>query len=309
MLFTSGNIPYRGVEVVIHRVIPITQLLDLEEGGPLPPEMLESSFDKMTYIIQQIDNAVKRCLNYPITIAHDFDFTMPAPRSHAILGISVDSKSFALYDYSLKLQYSPDIEHWYDESLLDRNDRYVRLSIDGGQTWGSPIDLNGLQNMILEKTKEYRDNAMNSATAAHISAMVAQDSAAVAFGTSASVWNAFTVYSFPDVVAYIDGHTYRCRGECVGPDQPPVVEGVENTTYWTRLTLAYGNIFEYDENQDLMPAMAILFPWIGPFELDENGDIMPPDMPIEFEWIDGLSFRDVDLVNAFEDGGTFEGGM
>ena len=252
ILFKPEYIPQQDVEVVIHRVIPIMQLLDLEEGGPLPPEVLESALDRMTYIAQQIDNAVKRCLSFPITTVYDFNFTMPTPRPYAFLGISADGTTFALYDeYILKLQYSPDLENWYDESVPERNDRYVRISVDGGQTWGSPVDMNGLQSMALAETKTYRDEAIEAAA-------IAQDSAARAFGAAAPAWSAEEVYSFPDVVAYVNGHTYRCKGTGVDASNPPVLNGEDNEEYWTRLTLSPVEVipktfFEYDDNGDLMP--------------------------------------------------------
>lgn len=513
--FNVDEIPAENVDVTIHRVIPILQLLDLEEGGPLPPEMLESAFDRMIYIAQQLSNAINRCLSFPVYAEYDFDPTVPEPKAYAVLGVSADGKSFHMYDeYVLKIQYSPNLEDWYDESSLERSDRYVRLSINDGQTWGSPIDLNGLQNAMVTQALAYKNAAADSAAEAAASALeaqeaatsasasasnaeayatvaqdakedveasaasaalsalnaatsassaqasattaqnaktdaqaaassaslsasealgyrnaaegfaltaqasaegiqeaeesaresatlannaklaaqvaaeeaqahssdaaayafyaqteaesaenaktaaetakadaeaakslaeassldaassasaaqsakidaqlasaaareseiaantyktaaeassaaaqtaaanantykadaqqaaaVAQDSASAAFGAAAPAWSASSTYNFPDVVAYTDGHTYRCKGTNVGSDNPPVIDEAENSAYWTKLTLAYGSsAFDYDENNDLMPALTILLPLTGPFVLDELYDLMP----------------------------------
>jgi hypothetical protein len=250
--FNIDEIPAENVDVTIHRVIPVLQLLDLEEGGSLPPEVLETAFDRITYIAQQISNAINRCLSFPVYAEYDFDPTVPEPKAYAVLGVSADGKSFYMYDeYVLKIQYSPNLEDWYDESVPERNDRYVRISVDGGQTWGSPVDMNGLQSAALAETKAYRDEAVEAAA-------VAQDSAARAFGAAAPAWSAEEVYSFPDVVAYVNGHTYRCKGTGVDASNPPVLNGEDNEEYWTRLTLSPVGVipktfFEYDDNGDLMP--------------------------------------------------------
>ncbi len=271
VLFMPGYIPAQDADVVIHRVIPVMQFLDLEEGGPLPPEMLESSLDRITYIVQQIDNAVRRCLLSPITMGQDFDFTMPTPKPYTVLGISVDGKSFTLYEYSLKLQYSPNLTDWYGESSLSRNDRYIRISIDGGKTWGSPVDLNALQNLMLHETLIARGDAVEAkdiALAAASSANQAKEDAIEAKDLTLAAahvlpWDESKTYSFPDLVARPDGHTYRCIGENIKGLPFP-----ESSPFWVCITT---------------------------FVSMDIGD----------EWIDGLGFEDINPEDIFGDGGTF----
>ncbi len=107
--------------------------------------------------------------------------------------------------------------------------------------------------------------------------------AETAFGASAPAWEEnYDVggvptpreYNFPDVVAYIDGHTYRCIGSNVtdAPTNDP-------SSGWQRLTIKASGFFEFDIEGDCMPAIAVVLEVghtdDGGFELDLSGDVMP----------------------------------
>lgn len=87
------------------------------------------------------------------------------------------------------------------------------------------------------------------------------------FAATARAWNSTTTYSYPDVVAYTDGNTYRCIGTSVKGEIP------SSSAYWVKVTLDGENFFEIDEAGNLMPTTSPTYS--SRFELDSNGDIMP----------------------------------
>tara|TARA_Y100001972_G_scaffold127695_1_gene185411 strand:+ start:35065 stop:37062 length:1998 start_codon:yes stop_codon:yes gene_type:complete len=60
--FTSGNIPATGETVVIRRVTAQTQNLDLVENDPFSAETVESAFDKLTSINQELQEQLDRSI-------------------------------------------------------------------------------------------------------------------------------------------------------------------------------------------------------------------------------------------------------
>lgn len=95
--------------------------------------------------------------------------------------------------------------------------------------------------------------ATTKAAAASADALLAEASANIAFGAAAPAWSEHTLYNFPDVVAYTDGHTYRCTGtDIIGYEQAPGI-GPYN---WQQISVEIGRqFFEHDENGDYMPAL------------------------------------------------------
>ena len=60
--FTSGNIPASGETVVLRRVTPQTQGLDLIENDPMPADNIETAYDKLTAISQELQEQVDRSI-------------------------------------------------------------------------------------------------------------------------------------------------------------------------------------------------------------------------------------------------------
>jgi len=116
-------------------------------------------------------------------------------------------------------------------------------------------------------------NAAASQQAAANSAIEAAQSAAEAEvsaqAVSPSAYDSATTYNFPDVVAYTDGYTYRCIGTNVTGEDP------STSSNWARITTVYGDFFDTDINEDLMPASSPQYS--NDFDLDSNGDIMPKE--------------------------------
>lgn len=84
-------------------------------------------------------------------------------------------------------------------------------------------------------------------------AALAEGYANIAFGASAPAWDAATTYNYPDVVAFTDGHTYRCTGSNVlGASYSPVTSKQD----WQRISVEQGRqFFEHDENGDYTPTL------------------------------------------------------
>lgn len=84
-------------------------------------------------------------------------------------------------------------------------------------------------------------------------------------------WDASTVYSYPTVVSYTDGNTYRCIGNNVPAGTTP-----DTSQEWVRITMLGGDdYFDIDLQGSLMPAVnpTFAYNWV----LDANGCIMPRD--------------------------------
>lgn len=86
---------------------------------------------------------------------------------------------------------------------------------------------------------------------------------------SVPAWNSSTVYSYPQVVAYTDGNTYRCIGMNVPAGEAPNI-----SQNWVRISVLGGDdYFDVDINGSLMPALNPTFAYS--WQLDEDGNIMP----------------------------------
>lgn len=174
----------------------------------------------------------------------------------------------------IKIQYSNEGSSWHDIPL--ETDRYLRFSTDNGVSWSDAIYFNNLVETLVwvEKAKQWAENPENvevepdkysalhhalraarSEFNAEAAALDAAESAAAAFGAAAPAWDSATVYNFPDVVAFTNGHTYRCIGTNI--TSAPNINGIDNEADWTRITVvAPDGFFEIDENGDIMPKIA-----------------------------------------------------
>ena len=87
--------------------------------------------------------------------------------------------------------------------------------------------------------------------------------------TTPPAWVEGTAYSYPDVVAGPDGHTYRCIGTGIMTNPVTDING------WTRITIGPTSAFEHDVDGNLMPS----FPPVASSEWDIDGDgnIMPKE--------------------------------
>ena len=127
-----------------------------------------------------------------------------------------------------------------------------------------------------ENAQTSETNASDSATQANTQANNAAESAQQAQAAlagiaaySAPAWDSTTVYSYPAVVAYTDGNTYRCIGSNVVAGTIPAT-----STDWVRISVLGGDdFFEIDMQGSLMPSVNPTFAYS--WQLDSDGNIMP----------------------------------
>jgi hypothetical protein len=95
-VLTGGSItmtvaPPSGTTLVISRNVPLTQETDLQPNDRLPAETLEQSLDKLTMLVQQIDETTDRTLKYPLTDSTSISSTLPASSDRAGKFLKFDS--------------------------------------------------------------------------------------------------------------------------------------------------------------------------------------------------------------------------
>ncbi len=95
-VLTGGSItmlvaPPSGSTLVISRNVPLTQETDLQPNDRLPAETLEQSLDKLTMLVQQIDEATDRTVKYPLTDSTSISSTLPASTDRAGKFLKFDS--------------------------------------------------------------------------------------------------------------------------------------------------------------------------------------------------------------------------
>jgi hypothetical protein len=66
-----------GITLVLLRNTDMTQEADLEDSGVLRLETLEDEYDKLTMIVQEIQEELNRCLKYPKSDSSDLSAELP----------------------------------------------------------------------------------------------------------------------------------------------------------------------------------------------------------------------------------------
>lgn len=90
---------YSDVTVTIYRIIPITQENEFLRGGDVPPDVLNSSFDRATAVDQQSDSKLSRSISCPITDPDGLILEVPTVelRKNKIIGFD-ENGNIAVYD-------------------------------------------------------------------------------------------------------------------------------------------------------------------------------------------------------------------
>jgi hypothetical protein len=227
------------MQIILLRVVNITQDVDLVNGGAFYAETIETSLDKLTAITQQLDEEVARSFKW--SPAHTGEETDPAT---FIISLNESVAAAALSETNAAASEANALSSANNAATSETN------------------ALNSANNAAISET-----NALNSANSATISETNAAASAATALGASASAWVITTTYNYPDIVAYTDGYTYRCIGANILGEIP------STSINWVRAAVVYNDFFDIDEDGGLMPALSPLYS--ADFELDSNGDIQP----------------------------------
>lgn len=130
-----------------------------------------------------------------------------------------------------------------------------------------------LSKQFSEEADNSAQEALQSASSASSSSYEAARAAAQAEQSAQTTlpdaYDSSKTYSFPDVVVYQDGNTYRCIGTEVTGEDP------RTSNNWVLVSTVYGDFFDLDSDGALMPALNPIYS--HDFEIDDDGNIMPKE--------------------------------
>jgi len=193
--------------IMIKRVTEQTQTKDYVEGGNFPAESHEEGLDKLTRIVQELQEEVKRCLKMPDTDDEDLDMEIPntVDRSSKWLGFGPGGEPTGVQTTPDTVAVSPFAETVLDDAdaeaacdtlgALDvNNDDLSDIDgdlddIDDGTTYqrvaAGFVDANGK----IEKIKS--DCALESATTRYYSvSLIGREDAATIYSNGGTLeWN------------------------------------------------------------------------------------------------------------------------
>lgn len=244
--------------ITIYRQTDIDQLTDLGDKYPLP--QIESMSDKLTEILQEHDESLARTIKVPIG-----DPETP------------EEKWFNLQTYVSEAAGSAEaVANSATEAAGSAAAAANSATAAAASADEATFQAGAAEGSARRAAKSAIDADLNATRAAQsqtaaIANLVGRAENAVAAINAYAVppWNAGTVYSYPAVVSYTDGQTYRCIGENVPAGTTP-----PSSPLWMRITTRGGDDFwDIDVWGGYMPAEdpTCSFSW----ELDGNGDVMP----------------------------------
>lgn len=83
--------PGNGVEIFIKRALALTQPIVLPIVGELPAKTLEKGYDKLTMLMQQLEEEINRCFKLPTTYTGSVVVETNTPAAFDILRINADA--------------------------------------------------------------------------------------------------------------------------------------------------------------------------------------------------------------------------
>lgn len=316
-----------GWKLVVYRETPLTQLTDLGEKYPLP--IIETGWDKLTYIVQELAETLSRCLKNNISggetiekmvqLIKDSTASAGTSASKAASSASAASASAGEASTSASNAKTSEANAKTSETNAAKSQAGANVSEKAAATSAQIAQTNAtlardakaaVQQMAgdvstwrtqaaassanaaksesgaagsAQTAKNYADDAEVSAdhalasaqqaasaqSAASVAQAETQRIAAAASAMDVPAWDATTVYSYPAVVAYTDGQSYRCVGTDV-----PAGETPNTSKWWVPLTVRGGDDFwDIDIAGGIEPQEQprISAAWC----LDDDGNIMP----------------------------------
>lgn len=115
--------------LTITRVTPGTQLLDLEYNDRLPAQLVEDALDKLTFAVQELQNA--RAVTFPPAepVGNDTELPEPAARANCVLGFDENGEAII---YELPIPVVP--------LAPPDSGTYVLASVDGVLEWKGTVN-------------------------------------------------------------------------------------------------------------------------------------------------------------------------
>jgi len=243
-------------KIIIYRQTPVNQLEDLGDKYPLP--LVEAMVDKATMLLQEMDEKVSRA----VTVEKGDVETPEQLKTRLIEGsrnaaASAEAAAISATNAARSERNAANSEAnaaeseanaAVSESSASASANAAAATVQEGQT-------------ILASTAEYARQAAQDAAGIHESAIPA--------------WNPSIVYSYPTMVAYTDGHNYRCIGQDVPAGTIP-----STSPKWVLVTNINGDdYFEIDMFGNLQPRVDPSYS--ASWELDEDDNIQPRGLETE----------------------------
>lgn len=238
----TGDPIASGYKIAIYRLTPVTQDAIFPDVYPYPA--VSRALDKMVMIIQDQYGLLTSKFGDAKTI---FDIGidkvlnyMLASKKSADDALTIKNQTQAIYDKG-----KSDINTLYDNANVAAND-------------------------LKNKTEAAAVNAQNSETGAKGYRDQAEALLANSKALESDTFDPLKTYSYPMVVSYTDGYSYRCIGVNVKGENP-------NTSHnWVRASVITNDFWDIDNNGGLMPAVSPTYS--ADFELDGQGNIEPKEV-------------------------------
>jgi len=293
-------------KIVIYRDTPISQLEDLGQKYPLPiiedmvdkaTMILQEQSEKLgrAVLVEMGGDKTPQDISYDITHLKEYrDEAYASKVAAAASATTASQKATAAANSATAAANSATTTAGYKasvESTVNSFNSTVTTAVNTAVAAATQNAQTLLNNAVSAATADalgYANSASTSATAAANSAnaaaqsaqqgesvlasaaqyarQAAQDAAGI-HASAIPAWDADTVYSYPDVVAYTDGGTYRCIGEDVEAGTLPT-----DRDNWVLIAAVNGDdFFEIDLWGGLQPRE---YPsYSSSWELDDDDNI------------------------------------
>ena len=189
-----------GSTLTLIRQTPLTQEIDLHSGGALDAEQLETGYDKLTYLLQELKEQVARCIKYAVAktdihTAEQFlsDITTAAANAATSATSAATSATTASEKASqastsqvLAAGYATDASNYASAasdsatSALSYKNAAASSAYDAGQAASAAESAKDDAEAAKDVVDGYKDDAAGYASEASVSASAAATSASAA---------------------------------------------------------------------------------------------------------------------------------
>lgn len=283
-----------GWYLVLQRKVRIDQLTSL--GDKWPFDVTEDALDKITRILQDINTDSARHLELSPEV-DGVNPTLPKPEPNkgfywdetGTKLISADNPNLAAEKASERASTAIGAAERAEraESITEKyknesGDNRKAAADHASAALESSLYAAESARVAREKREDievHEENASISAEAASASAALAADyeesvlrslnevqKIEKQLSQQAQAYDSTRTYNYPDVVAYVDGYTYRCIGINIRAEPP------DSSNNWKCLTNIIDDFFDIDDEGNLIPNDNPTFSIL--WDLDENGNIV-----------------------------------
>jgi len=260
----SGSVLASGEKLTIIRKVPLTQLLNLVNQGAFFAEDIETNFDSLVFMIQQLAEILDRTLAVSVS-TDNFNSIIPIEAGMAI-EINDTGTGF-------KLATSPGTVLIQCNGILTE---IKAIGVSADEAKNTAVAAAATATQKANEAAVSAENSANQVTLAAAQATKAEqeadnaaasEQAVAGYMANVTVYSATATYNPPDVVMVPNGDCYRCIAQTTGNDP------TSTTGYWVLTATATYQTFGLDTNGDLMPVVSPQAS--ASWDIDDNGDIEP----------------------------------